>query len=355
MDKIIMCGSDVHENKIVNAIAVEKGEAIMKKTFYNIGGFKELFAELKQLAKENSCNRIVIAYEASSLGYRFYDACKESGIECHILAPTKMKRSAGDKFKTDERDARNILEILRGHLLAGNKLPDIWIPDEELRDDRELTRNMTTLTQDTTEVKTQIRMLLKRNGIDPSIEESTPWSVAYLKWLKSLQLKPVAQLILKGLMERLYFFEKQIKELNAALVKLSKKDRYAPIVKEIKNLNGVGIFTAMTFLLELGKMSRFKNRRKLGAFLGLAPKSYESGEINDCKGHITRNGSSHVRRCLNQAAWMHIRLDPVAKLFYERLVKRNPKSKKKVIVANMRKLAIRMWHLGNAAEMKQAA
>lgn len=263
-----------------------------------------------------------------------------------------MKRPSGDNFKTDERDARNILEILRGYLLAGNKLPEIWIPDEELRDDRELTRHMTTLSQNITEAKTQVRMLLKRNGIDPTMEEFNAWTLPYIAWLKSLQLKPLAKLILKGLIERLNFFEKQMKELNCNLVKLSKKKRYMPMVKEIIKLDGVGLLTVMMFLLELGKMNRFKNRRKVGAFIGLAPRCYESGDINDRKGHITRNGSSHLRRVLNQAAWMHRRLDPVAKLFYERLVNRNPKSKKKVIVANMRRLAIRMWHLGYNAEKK---
>ena len=106
----------------------------------------------------------------------------------------------------------------------------------------------------------------------------------------------------------------------------------------------------MGFLTEIGDMGRFANRRAIGAYLGLAPSSYESGESGDRKGHITRHGPPRVRRILCQAAWVWTYRDPANTQFYHRLVARNPKCKKKALVAAMRRLAILMWHTASGKE-----
>jgi hypothetical protein len=106
----------------------------------------------------------------------------------------------------------------------------------------------------------------------------------------------------------------------------------------------------MVMASELGDLSRFKNRRQLGAFLGLAPSSHESGQTKDCKGHITHQGPSRVRKVLNQAVWSRIRCDPSEAAFYERLAKRNPNHKKIAVVAAMRRMGIRCWHNGLEAQ-----
>ncbi len=63
----------------------------------------------------------------------------------------------------------------------------------------------------------------------------------------------------------------------------------------LTSIIGVGTLTAMVFLTEMGDLNRFPNRRKLKAYVGLAPTSHESGEIKDRKGHIARRGSSRLR------------------------------------------------------------
>jgi transposase len=66
---------------------------------------------------------------------------------------------------------------------------------------------------------------------------------------------------------------------------------------------GVGLRAAMVYLTEIGEASRFPNRRTVGSYWGMAPSSYESGEADDRKGHITRQGSPRVSHVLCQAAW----------------------------------------------------
>ena len=97
-------------------------------------GRGRMAAEFRTRAKRAGGARVVFAYEASSQGFGLYDRLTDAGFECHVLAPTRIKRSQKDRrTKTDSRDAGLILEILRGHVLAGNDLPAVWIPDHRTR------------------------------------------------------------------------------------------------------------------------------------------------------------------------------------------------------------------------------
>jgi transposase len=113
---------------------------------------------------------------------------------------------------------------------------------------------------------------------------------------------------------------------------------------------GVGLLTALVFLTEMGDLARFANRRQIGAYLGLVPRSYESGAAGDRKGHITRQGPSRVRRALCQAVWSRIRQEGPDHAVYQRLVERNPKHKKIAVVAAMRRLGVKRWHRAQAVE-----
>jgi transposase len=115
----------------------------------------------------------------------------------------------------------------------------------------------------------------------------------------------------------------------------------------------------MVFLTELGDMRRFTNRRKVAAFLGVVPSSNESGEsANDRKGHITRQGPGRVRKVLCQASWASLRYDEDVYRRWTRIKGGKQGRGKKALVAIMRQLGIRMWHLassvGVSSELVQA-
>ncbi len=120
--------------------------------------------------------------------------------------------------------------------------------------------------------------------------------------------------------------------------------RYLRALSEMCRLQGVGALTALVFLTEVGDPRRFHNRRQIAAYLGLIPASHESGSRSDCKGHITRQGPSRVRRVLCQATWTRTRFENADQAAYQRVVQRNPKHKKIAVVATMRRLAIQIWH-----------
>ena len=102
----------------------------------------------------------------------------------------------------------------------------------------------------------------------------------------------------------------------------------------------------------MGDLSRFKNRKEVGAFLGLVPSSDESGESGDRKGHITHQGPRRVRKVLCQGVWASIHTDREEAQVYRRMVERNPKHKKIAVVGCMRRLAILMWYVGLEAQKR---
>jgi transposase len=112
----------------------------------------------------------------------------------------------------------------------------------------------------------------------------------------------------------------------------------------------------MTFLTEMGDLERFHNRREVAAYLGLCPASFESGEANDRKGRITRQGPARVRKILCQAAWVSLSRCEETSAAYHRIKGGKSNRTKKAIVAAMRRLAIKMWHravsCGTADELR---
>ena len=109
-----------------------------------------------------------------------------AGIECHVLAPSKLPQSRHTRTrKTDPKDALRVLEVLRGHVLGGNELPQVWVPSRELRDDRELVRQRLSLSDDLTRVKIQVQSLLKRNELRRPVEMSS-WTLSFWRWLNEL-------------------------------------------------------------------------------------------------------------------------------------------------------------------------
>lgn len=355
----IMIGIDMHVKNLVCEIGFGKKKPKKKTYLNNKIGHELLMEDIENIKKTHNSNEVLAAYEASGMGYILHDRLVSNGYKCAILAPTELLRSStGFKKKTDKKDASYIYETIRGYILAGNRLHDVWVPDQELREDRDVVRTRFDIAKKITGVKVQIQTLLKKYGII-KLEHVENWSVSFMQWLK-YELKDNGKgfrLSLDSLLRQLSFLETECKFIEKEVKKISEKERYKEEYDELIKLKGVGILTAMTFLTEIGDVSRFQNRRQIGAYLGLVPSSYESGDRIDKKGKITNDGPYRLRSVLNQAVWVHIRYDGEEKRVYDKICERNPKHKKKAVVACMRRLGIKMWHAAvmakNRVKMKQ--
>jgi transposase len=358
MDKVIMVGCDLHDENLLVQFAEGRGEPETRSFGNTGGGRRAMETMLKKRAEELDGARIVFAYEASAQGFGLYDELTELGIEAHVLAPSLIPRSPNHRTrKTDERDARQVFEVLRAHVLAGNELPEVWIPDDRTRDDRELVRGRLDVTEKVSAVKTQVRTLLKRSGVRKPKDVGRGWTQRCRAWLGELvkrdgPLRYGARLNLGSLLRQMEALEGEAKSLDEEIAKLAETPRYAEPVRELLKLKGVGVLVAMVFLTEMGDLSRFSNRKQIGAYLGIVPTSDESGETDDRKGHITHQGSPRVRKALCQAVWARVRTDAEEMGVYARIVRRNPKHKKIAVVACMRRLAVRMWHKGLEAQKR---
>lgn len=356
MSEIIMIGCDLHEQNMLTLMAAGRGEPTCRTYGNTEAGISAMVSEARQLARRHGAGRIVLAYEASSLGFALHDVLVAEGLECHVLAPSRIERSVKQRrAKTDRKDAKQLLEILRGHVLGGNDLPSIWVPEAQLRDDRELVRARLEAAESAGRIKTKVQSLLKRYDLRKPATAGQNWTLAHRDWLWELAgssgpLAPGTSQALASLLRRLVALEQEIVTLDKAIAELAGQARYAKAVQATTARKGIGLLTAMVFLTELGTMSRFSNRRQLASFLGLVPSCHESGEACDRKGHITRQGPGRVRKVLCQAVWSMIRCDPEVSRRYAELVLRNPKKRKVAAVAMMRRVAIWMWHRGVEAQ-----
>jgi transposase len=361
MHQIIMVACDLHDKTMLLKVARGCEAAETFSITNTAAGRKKLFEQLARRSREACGAAVIFAYEASGQGFGLYDEVTEAGFTCHVLAPTKIARSPQHRRgKTDDRDAEQILQLLRGHALAGNPLPSVWVPDQQTRDDRELVRTRQDLAEKIALLKSQIQSLLKRNHLRRPDRVGKGWTRFFLAWLRGLTTDRAYSVgmrtMLASLLRQLDFCEQELEHLDLhGISQLAESERYLTQIQQLMRLSGVGVLTALTFLTELGDLRRFSNRRQLSAYLGLAPSSYESGAQSDRKGHITRQGPSRVRRVLCQAAWARVRTEGPDQRAYERIKLKNPKRTKIAVVAIMRRLAVRMWHQACRAQERAPA
>jgi transposase len=356
--KNIFCPIDLHQNKMMVGIATDRGQPRFRE--YDTdwkGGVPRLVARLHQLRERNPGSEVWVAYEASGCGFGLADLMEEQGFRVAVLAPTNLPVTPRSRTnKTDKKDAIRILEVLRGHVLAGNRLPEVWIPPKELRDDREVVRRRLAAAEQLADVKNKIHGLLRRYGIARPASMASNWTKKHVRWLHSVvtELEWGAGRTLASLLRELEFHRGECAAMDREMNCLAASDRYRARVEALTAFKGVAPLTAMVFLTELGDLERFPNRRAFGNYLGLTPRSWESGEQTDRKGRISKQGPSRVRKVLNQAAWSLVRWDPDWKYRYAALMesakrKKKAKGKRKAIVAVMRLLGISLWRAAREA------
>jgi len=313
---------------------------------------------LNELWESRGASRVWVAYEASGSGFRLADVLIEEGFEVRVLAPTHIPTNSKRRSrKTDKNDVKAIMDVLRGHVLAAADLPEVWIPGADLRDDREIVRRRVDLGESMTRIKNKIHGLLKRNGFRKP-EGLLNWTADHLAWLEqvSRDAPPGCGETLDSLLREYRFYEEEKNLMHREVERLAGEERYRTKVGAMTAIKGVAVLTAMVFLTEIGDLDRFPNRKTLGSYLGLTPRSYETGEDDDHKGRISRIGPARLRKMLNQAAWSVVKWETDwGEWFGDRTeieglsASKKKELRKKMIVAVMRRLGIWLWHRGKDA------
>jgi transposase len=127
MSKIRFVGLDVHADTIAVAVAEPNGEVHSLGIIHN-----RLESIRKILAKLGPAESLKACYQAGATGYVLYWQLTALKVACEVVAPSLVPVKAGDRMKTDRRDAIKLVRSYR----AGDLTP-VWVPDadhEALRD-----------------------------------------------------------------------------------------------------------------------------------------------------------------------------------------------------------------------------
>ena len=132
------------------------------------------------------------------------------------------------------------------------------------------------------------------------------------------------------------FLRKQISKMEEEITNLSTKE-FGRQVKLLTSIKGISVTIASALILATGGFTYFSNAKQISRFLGLCPTYQQSGTSVNFKGHINRNGDTHLRSQMYVAAFASIRCNAACRETYERLRTRG-KSGKLAVVAVANKL-----------------
>ena len=246
---------------------------------------------------------LAVCYEAGSGGFALWRLLAGMGVACDIVAPSLVPVRAGDRVKTDRRDAKKLAGLYRAGLLRF-----VHPPTPELEGLRDLLRCRDDIRCARTAARHRVLKQLLRHGRIYRDGKAT-FTRKHRQWVSAQRLDdPFAQLALEQMLIHLDGIERQLDTLDAKLEQVAGSDRWAGQVEILTRFRGIATLTALGLIAEIGDFARFSHPRELASWLGITPTEYSSGDQQH-RGHITKAGNRHARRLLVECAW-HYRHAP---------------------------------------------
>jgi transposase len=234
-------------------------------------------------------------YEAGPCGYALQRQMTTTRVSCQVIAPALVPRKPGERVKTNRRDARKLVELLRAGLLTEVRPPT---PEEEAV--RDLCRARDDARADLQRCRHRLGKLLLRRGLHYS---GRNWTRAHRQWMDSLTWTHAAErVVVEDYLLAIDQVEARLSELDVRLTAIAQTDPYREPVAWLRCFRGIDTLTAILILAELHDFRRFQAPRALMAYVGLVPGEDSTGEKHR-RGRITRTGNSVVRRLLVETAW----------------------------------------------------
>ncbi len=236
-------------------------------------------------------------YESGPTGFGLARALSAAGIRCEVAAASKLQRPAGDRVKTDARDALHLARLLRL-----DEVVAVRVPSEVEESARDLVRCREAARADLMRARHRLSKLLLRHGIVYSGGKA--WTQAHDYWLLRLSF-PLAgtQAAFQDAYETVVLAAGRRERLDAAILEMAADGQFTAVVRRLSCLRGISTLTAFSLAVEIGDWDRFTGAG-IGAYLGLVPSEHSSGASRS-QGPITKTGNAHVRRLLVEAAWHH--------------------------------------------------
>jgi transposase len=290
-----LVGLDVHATKIVAAVLdADTGQL---QTFQMSGETAKAVEFCAVLPAP-----VRAAYEAGPTGYGLARELAVRGVQCVVAAPSKIPRAAGDRVKTDRRDAEHLVRLL----LAGELHP-VRVPGDEEEALRDLVRAREAVRMDLMRSRHRLSKLLLRHGI--RFDDGRAWTERHRQWLATVALEwPAAQTTLldaRGAIDALVI---RRDSLEREILAILPECPWTVQVGRLRCLRGIDTLTAVGLCAEIGDFERFAKAEQLMSYVGVVPSEATTGQQRRL-GSITKTGSGHARRLLIEAAW-HYRPRP---------------------------------------------
>ena len=251
-----------------------------------------------------------------------------------IANPRQVRLIAEARIKTDRIDA-----TVLARLYASGFLPEVWIPDERTLALRRQVTRRNQIVRQRARLKTMLQSILHTHLVPPCpfADLLGPKGRA---WLLSQQLPAdETDAVTRHVREH----DRLSEDLGAVERELAHDALASPDTKRLMTIPGIDMVVAIGLLAAIGPITRFEAPDKLVAYLGLNPSVHQSGESRPRHGRITKQGRTHARTMLVEAAWQAVRGPGPLRAFYERIARRRGNHIAAVAVA--RKLAVTAWHL----------
>jgi len=293
-DNTVFVGLDVHKDSIVAACSVGFGEIT---TLGNVGTLQRDVQRLCQ-RMQSKAPEVRFVYEAGPCGYVLQRKLQRAGFTCHVCAPSLIPRKAGDRVKTDRRDAEKLVRSLR----AGD-LSFVHVPDERDEAFRDLVRAWNGARLDLRQAKQRLKSFLLVHGVHYS--GNADWKEPHRRWLARFSFaEPWSQMAFEEHRRSIEDRLAQCQRLEQLLRQEAPQWRLFPVVQALQALRGVQFIVAVGVIAEIGDLTRFDNPRKLMDWIGLVPSESSTGQ-RIRKGGITKAGNGLVRKLLVEAAWSY--------------------------------------------------
>jgi transposase len=319
----VYVGIDVHRKRSQVAVVTEDGTVQLNKNVVN--GSEPMLRLIGDLPPGTP-----VAFEAAFGWGWLAELLEDYGFEAHLVHPLRCKAIASARLKNDKVDAAILAQLLRADLL-----PEAWIAPPAVRQLRALLRHRAGLVRLRTQQQNRIHAVVADFGYDRA---GSYLSGPGRGWLAGLELPAVSREIVTDALAVIDGLAPLTDRIDGELRQHAKAD---PRVKTLTTLPGVGQFTALVMLAEIGDISRFPNARRLASWAGLTP-TVRGSDLTVRHGHISKQGSAWLRWVMNQAAQTAKR-SPEFSATYAAIAQR--RGKKIATIAISRKLLTRAWHL----------
>ena len=291
-------GLDVH----AETIAVSVAESGRDGEVRSLGIIPNRLESLRKLVQKlGGPKGLRVCYEAGPTGYALYWQLSKLGVECEVIAPSLIPTKAGDRVKTDRRDAVKLARCFR----AG-ELTSVWVPSQEHEALRDLVRAREAAKKDELRARHRLAKFLLRAGRRPPTK-MTAWGAEHIRWLRTVKFDHIAQqATMVDYLAEIDHAAARIERLEKAIddAILQAPPTMRAVIDALQALRGLAKLTATTIAVEIGCFTRFESAKRLMAYVGTTPSEYSTGGSRR-QGAITKTGNAHVRRVLYEVAWAY--------------------------------------------------